>query len=69
MQGSPSGQPDFGEFEGFMEDEEEEEELGTDLVLRELATGAETTVEHVSAYAFAENAALLAAAVAAPEDA
>ncbi|MEX1311651.1 MAG: prolyl oligopeptidase family serine peptidase [Candidatus Sulfomarinibacteraceae bacterium] len=49
------------------DDEEEEEELGTDLVLRELTTGAETTIEHVSAFAFAENSALLAAAVAAPE--
>ena len=55
------------EAEPKTDDEEEEEELGTDLVLRELATGDETTIEHVSAYAFAENAALLAAAVAAPE--
>ena len=49
------------------EDEEKEEELGTVLILRELASGRETTIEYVSAYVFAENAPILAVSVSAPD--
>ena len=58
---APEGEPE--------EKEKEEEKLGTTLKLRRLSGGDEITVEHVSAFAFAEQAPMLAYAVSAPEGA
>ncbi len=49
------------------EKKEKKEKLGTTLKLRRLDGGDEITVEHVSAFAFAEQAPMLAYAVSAPE--
>ncbi|MEO1084422.1 MAG: hypothetical protein AAFY88_09275, partial [Acidobacteriota bacterium] len=48
------------------EDEEVEERLGTPMVLVDLETGAETRIEHVTAFAFSETSPHVAYAVAAP---
>ncbi len=55
------------EEEGEPEDEDEKEELGSTLMLRELKSGEEISVEHVTGYAFDEPSALLAYSVSAPE--
>ena len=47
--------------------DEEKKKLGTALTLRELATGSETTIEYVKEFAFAENAAMLAVSISAPD--
>jgi dipeptidyl aminopeptidase/acylaminoacyl peptidase len=54
--------------EGPKEDEggDEDEELGTELRLRNLADGGEISIAHVDGYAFAEGAAVLAVSVSAP---
>ncbi len=49
------------------EDKKKEPELGTTLMLRDLTSGEETTIEHVSEFAFAEEAPILVYAVSAPE--
>ncbi len=54
------GETDEGE-------EEKDEELGTVLKLRELASGSEIVIEYVAEYAFAEKAAILAVSLSAPE--
>ena len=48
-------------------DKKDKPELGTTLKLRDLATKTELSVEHVSSYAFAEQAPVLVYAVSAPE--
>ena len=55
------------EAEAEQDDEEKEEELGTVLVLRELAEADEIAIEYVANYAFAEKTSLLALAISAPE--
>ena len=57
---APEGEPE-------KEKKEKKEKLGTTLKLRRLGGGDEITLEHVSAFAFAERAPMLAYAVSAPE--
>ena len=47
--------------------DEDEEELGSTLMLRDLASGDETALEHVTEYAFDKPSAFLAYAVSAPQ--
>ncbi|MEE4270377.1 MAG: prolyl oligopeptidase family serine peptidase [Thermoanaerobaculales bacterium] len=49
------------------EDEENEREIGSDLVLRDLGGGSELTMAHVVDFVFAESAPLLAVTISAPE--
>ncbi|MCW8985784.1 MAG: prolyl oligopeptidase family serine peptidase, partial [Thermoanaerobaculales bacterium] len=49
------------------EEKKKEPELGTTMKLRDLTTGEDTTIEHVSEFAFAEQAQILVYAVSAPE--
>ncbi|MCJ7756192.1 MAG: hypothetical protein MUP13_16650, partial [Thermoanaerobaculales bacterium] len=57
---APEGEPEEKK-------KEEKENLGTTLKLRRFGGGEEITLEHVSAFAFAEQAPMLAYAVSAPE--
>jgi len=55
------------EVDADEDEEEKEEELGTVLKLRELASGSEIAIEYVGDYAFAENASILAVGISAPD--
>jgi dipeptidyl aminopeptidase/acylaminoacyl peptidase len=57
-----SGEPELEEDE-----EKPKEELGTTLVLRELASAEQITIEHVIGFAFAEETPILGVGVSAPE--
>jgi len=55
------------EEEKDKDEKKKEPELGTTLKLRDLATGEDVTIEHVSEFAFAEQAPILIYSVSAPE--
>jgi dipeptidyl aminopeptidase/acylaminoacyl peptidase len=59
--------PEEATDEKDKDEKKKEPELGTTMKLRDLATGEEFTIEHVSEFAFAEQAPILVYAVSAPE--
>ena len=61
------GEGEAAEPDSEKDEEDKNEELGTTLLLRKLASGGETTIEYVSAYVFAEKSPILAVGVSAPE--
>jgi dipeptidyl aminopeptidase/acylaminoacyl peptidase len=65
-QDSAESGPETGEEEDGAK-EEKKPELGTKFRLRDLTTGEEIAIEHVSEFAFAEQGSILVYAVAAPE--
>jgi hypothetical protein len=63
----PEEDPEEATGEKNGDEKKDEPELGTTLKLRNLATGEDITIEHVSDFAFAEQAPVLVYAVSAPE--
>jgi dipeptidyl aminopeptidase/acylaminoacyl peptidase len=59
--------PEEAAEEKDKDEKKKEPELGTTLKLRDLATGEDVTIEHVSEFVFAEQAPILIYAVSAPE--
>jgi dipeptidyl aminopeptidase/acylaminoacyl peptidase len=63
----PEEDPEEATGEKNGDEKKDEPELGTTLKLRNLATGEDITIEHVSDFAFAKQAPVLVYAVSAPE--